>query len=429
MSSAVRKANDRIRIAPSQLFETLDCIWLVLYDELLLCPENGRRFQLECSKADCSEAQFLERLVEGAKSLCGDADRPVGLLLPVSQFLYSHYSIQLADEYLGDTEMVHSAISLQKDLLLPAIEEEVVLAAAGERSEGVAFWFPESTLAAIEQSFCDAELELVAVLPRPLAAAQPGGAETSSVILDEDASTHSLVSIDGRTATGVLSAFQQDLNNADIKSAWDEQIAPLSGNSTIRMSSASDWLSLAGLNQVLEDYLFFTRTFSTRVENRNRQRQIWAGSGLAAAIVLLVSLPFVYLWADTQRLEGARDEYRAQARMAQSYLFELEDMEAEWGVVYEYPEADVSGILTSLNSVIRNSLTSFSLNDSVVEIQGFTRDPEQLTRLLVEQPLFDEIEQSRSISESNSASGDRFGLRLTLSGHDYPEYSRKYDFK
>jgi hypothetical protein len=104
-------------------------------------------------------------------------------------------------------------------------------------------------------------------------------------------------------------------------------------------------------------------------------------------------------------------------------------MEAEWGVVYEYPEADVPTILTTLNSVIRNSLTSFSLNDSVIEIQGFTRDPEQLTRLLVDMAIFERIEQSRNISQSNSASGDRFGLRLTLSGYDYAEYGRKYDFR
>jgi hypothetical protein len=79
--------------------------------------------------------------------------------------------------------------------------------------------------------------------------------------------------------------------------------------------------------------------------------------------------------------------------------------------------------------VISNSLTSFSLTDSQVEIQGFTQDPEQLTRLLLEQPLIDTIEQSRSISDSNSGRGDRFGLRITLSGLDFDDYSRKYDFR
>jgi len=197
--------------------------------------------------------------------------------------------------------------------------------------------------------------------------------------------------------------------------------------------------------RVMEERFLLPRLLAAMSELRSSQRRFGEAATLLdeaadmlSGLFTSASSPWVQsrlvggmdeVFAARIRLEGARDEYRSQARMAQQFLFELEDMEAEWGVVYEYPEADVPMILTSLNSVISNSLTSFSLNDSVIEIQGFTRDPEQLTRLLVDMPIFERIEQSRNISQSNSASGDRFGLRLTLSGYDYAEYGRKYDFK
>jgi hypothetical protein len=227
----------------------------------------------------------------------------------------------------------------------------------------------------------------------------------------------------------VLSAFRQEFDNEDIRTAWDEQAGPMLASAPIRMSANDDWLALDGIREVPADYLFFTREFQQTVSGRNRTRRIWAGSAAAAAAVLVLSLPFVYQWADAMRLEHARDAYREQARTAAAYEDEILDMEYEWGVVYEYPEPDVPAILMGLNSVIDNSLTSFSLSDSTIEIQGSTEDPEKLTKLLLEQPIFDSIEQSRSISESNTGGGDRFGLRLTLSGHDYPEYARKYDFR
>lgn len=429
VSAVLRRINHRIRIAPSELFRSVDCLWLILFDDSLFCPENGRRYCLEAAEVDLDDDRQLERLAEGARQLCSGIDRPIGLALPLSQFLYSHYSIQLGNEYLADRDMVHSAIALQRDILLPAFEQDFALSAAIGGAKGAAFWLPESVLGRLQSDFAGAGLELVAVLPRPLAAAPADGSTRDYAVADSDASTCSVVWTEEGVLTRVLSAFRQEFDNADIRSAWDEQTSPLLAGSTISLSSADDWLALGKMTQVPADYLLFTREFLHSVNVRNRHRRLWAGGALAAAAALFLSLPFVYQWTDAIRLERSRDAFRELARVAESYENEILDMEYEWGIVYEYPEPDVSAILTALNSVIDNSLTSFSLTDSTIEIQGFTEDPERLTRLLLEQPVFESIEQSRSISESNAGRGDRFGLRLTLSGHNYAGYSRKYDFR
>jgi hypothetical protein len=429
VSSLVRRINDRIRIAPAQLFLETDCNWLVLIDDSLLCLATGRQSRLQGPFADLADDAFLAGLVQGAQDLSKDDGRPVGLLLPHSQFLYSHYSVQLGDEHLGNRELVLSAIALQKDLLLPAMDEEFALAAGSGQAAGVAFWLPRDTLQKVEDAFAAADIELVAILPRALAAAPATAAAASYVVADEDASSCSLVKIDDRVATRMLSAFKQEFDNDELESAWNEQAAPLLEEAPVRMQGADDWRRLGGVKRPLTDYVFYTQAFLQQVENKNQLRKVWAAGALAVAAVLVLALPLVYQWVDAFRLESARNAARQEARVAATFQNRILGMESEWGVIYEYPEGDAAAILTTLNSMIRNSLTSFSLEKSTVEIQGFTSDPEQLTKLLVAQPMFEKIEQTRSISGTNSGSGDRFGLRMTLAGPGHEQYSKKYSFK
>src|SRR5690606_8307550 len=120
--------------------------------------------------------------------------------------------------------------------------------------------------------------------------------------------------------------------------------------------------------------------------------------------------------------ESARDAARQEARLAASYQNKILGMEAEWGVIYEYPEVDLVRVLTTLNSMMRYSLTSFQLDKSTIDIQGYVTDPEQLMRSLVAQPMFKNIEQNRSVSATNSGNA-RFGVKMTLAGSDYTEYA------
>jgi hypothetical protein len=44
-------------------------------------------------------------------------------------------------------------------------------------------------------------------------------------------------------------------------------------------------------------------------------------------------------------------------------------------------------------------------------------------------PMFENIQQSRSISGGNAGGGDRFGLRMSLTDHDFDAYAKKYEFE
>lgn len=428
-SSALREINARIRTAPSQLFLAADCTWLVLIDDSLLSLATGREVKLETPPQDLGDASFLEQLAKGAQALREEAGGPIGLLLPISHFIYTHYSVQLGAEHVANRELILSAIALQKDLLLPAMDEEFALVAGAGNAAGVAFWMREDALRDVEAAFKGVGLELAAILPRTLAAAPRDAAATAYVVADEDASSRSLLKVEGRVATRLLSALEEEFANDDVANAWAEQAGPLADEAAIRLSGTDDWRRLGGVERPLTDYLFYTREFLERVEQRNQQRKAWAVGAFAMAAALVLALPLVYQWVDVLRLEGARDAARQEARAAAAYQNKILGMEAEWGVVYEYPAADVSAVLTTMNSMIRNSLTSFAFDGSTVEIQGSTPDPEQLTKLLVAAPMFEDIEQTRSISDSNSGSGDRFGFKMTLAGSDYEQYSSKYSFK
>ena len=426
-SDVVRRINDRIRIAPAQLFAATDCHWLVLVDDALLSLATGRQYRLANALETLADDACVADLVKGAQELASGDARPVGLLLPHCQFVYSHYSVQLGGEYLANRDLVLSAIALQKDLLLPAMEQEFALAAGAGQSAGVAFWLPQDVLRKLEGAFAAAGLELVALLPRALAVAPSDPERKRYVVADEDASSCALVEIDGRVATRMLSALKQEFENEDLANAWREQAAPLLENAPVHVPGAEGWRKLDGARPI-SDYAFYTQEFLQHVENKNQARKAWAVGVVALAAAFVLALPLVYQWVDVYRLESARNAARQESRVAASYQNKILGMEAEWGVIYEYPEVDLSRVLTTLNSMIRNSLTSFTFDKSTIEIQGYVSDPEQLMRALVAQPMFESIEQTRSVSATNSGA-DRFGLRMKLADAQYGQYANKYTFK
>lgn len=429
MAPVLNRINDRIQLVPQQVYGATENLWLVLREDKLLSPATGKQCHFDPGFASLGEDGAVDQLVAAVRQLAEGDDRPVCLLLPLSYFLYTHYSIQLGEEYLNDRKMVHSAINFQKDILLPAIDRDFVLAAAPGRAAGVSFWFPQAQLKAIESAADEAGIDLIGIAPRILAAVPESPVMSATVITDTDASHTSIVEVQDGVITQVLSASLKDLENEELLAAWNTRTAPLLDGVPTKMTDAEDWLRLKPAQSVLGELMFFTGTFLSSVARQNRRKRITAGVSAAIAAIMLMSVPFLYQWIDSIRIESSLEEYRSEASMAEAFQEEILDMEYEWGVVYEYPEADTAGILLALNSVINNALTSFSLSDSIVEIQGSVQDPELLIRSLVEQPLFRNIEQSRSISDSRSGSGDRFGLRITLSGPDYEEYLEKYEFK
>ena len=102
-------------------------------------------------------------------------------------------------------------------------------------------------------------------------------------------------------------------------------------------------------------------------------------------------------------------------------------MEDEWGAVAGYPRQNVAKVLLTLNQSIHSSLTTFALNKGVVDLSGFAQDPALLVEQLAEREEFHEVGQSRSSSGADGGTrGDRFGIRLNLSGVDFKKYEALY---
>jgi len=112
-------------------------------------------------------------------------------------------------------------------------------------------------------------------------------------------------------------------------------------------------------------------------------------------------------------------EMTAEPRRLQASIF---DMEEEWGAMDEYPDQDIANVMVSLNEVIQSSLTSFSINEGVIDITGSTDDPAYLVELLAEKEEFYNVGQSTN----TRGGGSQFGIRMNLSSVDFEAYEEKY---
>ncbi len=144
-------------------------------------------------------------------------------------------------------------------------------------------------------------------------------------------------------------------------------------------------------------------------------------------MVALLCLPFLSNWIRIAILQSQVETLRVESTEARRSQTAVYEMEEQWGAVLEYPRQDVGQILLSLNGLIENSLSSFALDKGAVDIVGFAQDPAVLIEQLAEREEFYDVGQSRSSSSGNSElMGDRFGIRMSVSGIDFPGYEAKY---
>jgi hypothetical protein len=398
----------------SDIFNRID-ISLLLFDNTLVNTANGESEEISLTE----DGSFPEAMARAARRLARGDKHNILLLLPTADFVATAYHMNLASE-----KMIRSALELQAQSLIPAYEENLLLAVNAAQQEGVALWFNEQEANRLFRAFAHEDLFLGAIMPRSLAvlgAADDDDLKTM-LINDEEGSNISFLQVRTNAVRRLLTVNRRDLEQEVFARQWEIETSQLKGDAVRNMTSMDDWKALKRKVQPLPEYSFLPAGAIAEQKRISFARNSKVAMAATAVVVLLLLAPFISRWLE---LSGVLDDLEtaqvmsAEPRALQASIF---DMEEEWGALYEYPDQEVAQVLVSLNSVIQSSLTSISINKGVVDITGSTNDPAYLVELLSEREEFNNVSQSTS----TRGAGSQFGIRLNLTNVDFEDYEEKY---
>ena len=398
----------------SDIFNRID-ISLLLFDNTLVNTANGESEEVSLTE----DGSFPEAMARAARRLARGDKHNILLLLPTADFVATAYHMNLASE-----KMIRSALELQAQSLIPAYEENLLLAVNAAQQEGVALWFNEQEANRLFRAFAHEDLFLGAIMPRSLAvlgAADDDDLKTM-LINDEEGSNISFLQVRTNAVRRLLTVNRRDLEQEVFARQWEIETSQLKGDAVRNMTSMDDWKALKRKVQPLPEYSFLPAGAIAEQKRISFARNSKVAMAATAVVVLLLLAPFISRWLE---LSGVLDDLEtaqvmsAEPRALQASIF---DMEEEWGALYEYPDQEVAQVLVSLNSVIQSSLTSISINKGVVDITGSTNDPAYLVELLSEREEFNNVSQSTS----TRGAGSQFGIRLNLTNVDFEDYEEKY---
>jgi len=398
----------------SDIFNRID-ISLLLFDNTLVNTANGEAEEI----ALIEDGSFPEAMARAARRLARGDKRNILLLLPTADFVATAYHMNLAGE-----KMIRSALELQAQSLLPAYEENLLLAVNAAQQEGVALWFNEQEANRLFRAFAHEDLFLGAIMPRSLAVLDASDDDDLKTMLinDEEGSNISFLQVRSNAVRRLLTVNKRDLEQEVFARQWEIETSQLKGDAMRNMTSMDDWKALKCKVQPLPEYSFLPAGAIAEQKRISFARNSKVAMAATAVVVLLLFAPFIARWLELRGvlddLETAQD-MSAEPRALQASIF---DMEEEWGALYEYPDQQVAQVLVSLNSVIQSSLTSISINKGVVDITGSTNDPAYLVELLSEREEFNNVSQSTS----TRGAGSQFGIRLNLTNVDFEDYEEKY---
>ena len=396
------------------IFNRID-ISLLLFDNTLVNTANGESEEISLTE----DGSFPEAMARAARRLARGDKHNILLLLPTADFVATAYHMNLASE-----KMIRSALELQAQSLIPAYEENLLLAVNAAQQEGVALWFNEQEANRLFRAFAHEDLFLGAIMPRSLAvlgAADDDDLKTM-LINDEEGSNISFLQVRTNAVRRLLTVNRRDLEQEVFARQWEIETSQLKGDAVRNMTSMDDWKALKRKVQPLPEYSFLPAGAIAEQKRISFARNSKVAMAATAVVVLLLFAPFISRWLE---LSGVLDDLEtaqvmsAEPRALQASIF---DMEEEWGALYEYPDQEVAQVLVSLNSVIQSSLTSISINKGVVDITGSTNDPAYLVELLSEREEFNNVSQSTS----TRGAGSQFGIRLNLTNVDFEDYEEKY---
>lgn len=400
---------------------------LVVFGDGLLHLETGQSEKLinaaevtniEASNVGAAKATTnnAAAIATAARRLLNSTETPrtILLLLAPSEFAATQ------QDMLGMTGTnLRSAITLQRDSILPACEDTLALATANENPTGrvIALWTHADQLSDLFDAFAQYGLTLAAIAPRILALSAHNKTEN---LVDDDGCHTTFV----RSRQGVLEQWLQikndELEEKAYAEQWQAELAQFESEAMQRADKLSSY-TLTGSRSIEPDYVFFPAGSLAISRKAQRGRQFKLAAAVLAGILLVVALPFITQTLELQMATARLDSNRAMSAEAHEDQAVVVDFENRWGPINDFPNQDVATAMFRLQEVLAGEqLSSLELSEGLIRIQGTSSDPQAILQRLEQDPMFTEVVFSRATSNT------RYYIDLRLATVNFEAYMVRY---
>jgi hypothetical protein len=396
---------------------------IVLDQQLHYLPKKSSKNTGSCITRIMLADHSASYLAKVARELVPVGINKIEIYLPPAEFLATPYQLNISN-----SKLLKSALKLQQITFLPGFEEDLLLSVNEESSEksaaGVALWLRAERMQALESAFEEQGLSVQVVRPRPLVGLLQ---EQQMLCVDIDSVQKTLLYYDKGHIVQWQSKAIQDSSNIHMHEEWESW----QSNIQKKVKGSLDQRTQESYTQITEDkseksFCFLgvaAQEKAAFIVNGWIQRRLIQ---IFAALTVMIILPFlgnsVQLYLLEKKIAQLQEE-SAEARASQNEVLFLEEY---WSAMSTYPRQDITSTLQALNTLITDSLSSFTLNRGVVDISGYSQNPALLIQQLAQNPQFANVGQSRSSSGSSGERGDRFGIRMNLRDIDFNRWDAEH---
>ncbi|MBL4821491.1 MAG: hypothetical protein JKY98_10970 [Gammaproteobacteria bacterium] len=392
-------------------------VTLLVFDNQVVNLASGQQVTLE--PGDCLDSNSLasacHRLVATE-----NGELSILLLLPSDEFVATTVAIP----GLGK-EALASALQLQSDILLPSLNDKLLLAVNPLNSESghadIALWIGEDRLENLFQSFAGNQMFLTSVMPRTLALADEAG---NLDLIESDDSTMTYVVMENGALTRWLHVNKTDLDQDIFAKQWQQQVT--GANAPQRKEISGDRAvdaykgSKSAKSSKREYHFFPTSALRAKRQVEKGKRVIFSVAAFAM-LIFVCALPFLAQSFEMRRLEANLDSQRGLSQNAREDRRVVQNFEDEWGLINDFPLQDVRDVMFTLQSVLSpEQLTSLELSEGLIRIEGESTEPQIILQRLEQHPLFTEVAFSRATNNS------RYYIDLRLSTVNFDGYMVSY---
>lgn len=390
---------------------------LVVFGDDLLHLETGRCEKLIGDDTPNDNKPVNNAVIAAAANRLldkTDSPRTILLLLAPSDFVATQQSMP------GMTGTnLRSAITLQRESILPACNDTLALATANENPTGnvIALWTHADELSALFDAFAQFGMTLAAIAPRTLALFANYNCEN---LLDDDGSHTTFV----RSRQGVLEQWLQikndELEEQAYAEQWQAELAQFESEAMQRVDTLSSY-KLTASHSIEPSYAFFPAGSLAISRKAQRVRQFKLAAAVLAGILLVAALPFLTQTLELQMANARLESNRALSVEAREDQAVVVDFENRWGPINDFPEQEVATAMFRLQEVLAGEqLSSLELSEGLIRIQGMSSDPQAILQRLEQDPMFTEVVFSRATSNT------RYYIDLRLATVNFEAYMVRY---
>ncbi|MXY91037.1 MAG: hypothetical protein F4Y89_10940 [Gammaproteobacteria bacterium] len=381
---------------------------LLVFGGQVLHVESGSvaEIQAAAGEVDAGSIAACVRKLIGV----GD-DRSILLLLPPGEFAATETEMPGVSG-----ENLRSALDLQRENLLPAMEESLELAVHGsEDGAQVALWIKSRRIRELHEAFAANGLFLAAVKPRNLHSEAPRAG-----LVDADGSGLTFA----QSSAGVLRQWKHvdaaDLEQEEFAGQWDAEVRAVSAGKSRRIDSIAKYAG-ALERGAHADYSFFPAAAAALCRRREQRRHLLRASCALGVVALLAASPFIFQQFEISDLNRQLELRRDLSASARAHRDVVVDFENRWGAIENFPDQDVREAMFTLQQVLSpNRLSDLEISEGVVRIQGTSEDPQSILQQLEQNPMFTEAVFSRATSN------DQYYIDLRLADVNFEAYMARY---